>query len=152
MFVLGESCVLSSTSTGWFMPSLVISQLLLFLSLYGLHTPHIICLMWLFLIISLYILPSDILECTSGPCQNGATCSELVNGYQCVCPMGYTGVHCEEGMSWCEFWYHLAVDSSFVVESYKSEIYCCTCTCYHMNITVNPYVIKHSKICLLINN
>ena len=39
----------------------------------------------------------DILECASNPCQNGATCSDLENGFECVCPFGYRGALCEEG-------------------------------------------------------
>ncbi|XP_035679036.1 IgGFc-binding protein-like [Branchiostoma floridae] len=34
-------------------------------------------------------------ECTSDPCQNGATCVDEVDGYTCTCVPGYEGVHCE---------------------------------------------------------
>lgn len=39
----------------------------------------------------------DIAECASNPCQNGATCSDLENGFQCSCSFGYKGRFCEEG-------------------------------------------------------
>ena len=39
----------------------------------------------------------EINNCVSNPCSNGATCQNYVNGYTCLCPIGYTGVHCEQG-------------------------------------------------------
>jgi len=39
----------------------------------------------------------DINECSSDPCQNGATCKDDVNGYACGCADGYTGTLCETG-------------------------------------------------------
>lgn len=35
--------------------------------------------------------------CDSNPCQHGATCSSVVDGYVCVCEQGYTGDNCETG-------------------------------------------------------
>ncbi|XP_035694373.1 neurogenic locus notch homolog protein 1-like [Branchiostoma floridae] len=43
----------------------------------------------------------DIDECTSGPCQNGATCNNMENMYSCTCAPGYTGVHCETDINEC---------------------------------------------------
>ena len=34
---------------------------------------------------------SDIDECESNPCQNGAACTDAVNGYTCQCRDGYEG-------------------------------------------------------------
>lgn len=34
-------------------------------------------------------------ECVSSPCQNGGTCTDLLNGYQCSCASSYTGLNCE---------------------------------------------------------
>lgn len=32
--------------------------------------------------------------CFSNPCQNGGTCTNSLNGYQCKCPSKWTGVNC----------------------------------------------------------
>ena len=39
----------------------------------------------------------DIDECASGPCQNGGSCIDQVNGYQCQCSPGYTDLQCQTG-------------------------------------------------------
>lgn len=33
--------------------------------------------------------------CTSSPCENGGTCEEIENNYQCQCKTGYMGYNCE---------------------------------------------------------
>ena len=33
--------------------------------------------------------------CSSDPCQNGATCTDRENSYQCTCLLGYNGTNCE---------------------------------------------------------
>lgn len=40
---------------------------------------------------------SDINECLSNPCHNGATCVDLIGNYRCNCKAGYTGGNCETG-------------------------------------------------------
>ena len=40
---------------------------------------------------------SDIDECVSEPCANGATCNDGVNHFDCSCVDGYTGRVCETG-------------------------------------------------------
>ncbi|KAJ8388788.1 hypothetical protein AAFF_G00130210 [Aldrovandia affinis] len=41
-------------------------------------------------------------ECESAPCQNGASCEDLINSYECVCSPGYAGAHCEVDIDECE--------------------------------------------------
>ena len=43
------------------------------------------------------VITSDIDECASNPCDNGGTCDDLLNNYQCQCVIGYTGEQCEIG-------------------------------------------------------
>ncbi len=40
---------------------------------------------------------SDVNECESSPCSNGATCVNLIAGYHCICPSGYNYTHCQNG-------------------------------------------------------
>ena len=44
---------------------------------------------------------TDIDECSSDPCENGATCQDEVNQYSCLCAGGYTGTHCETEIDEC---------------------------------------------------
>ena len=45
-------------------------------------------------------LISELKECKSNPCRNGATCVDKLNGYICDCGSNkYSGVHCEQGLS-----------------------------------------------------
>ena len=44
-----------------------------------------------------HVFVVDVNECGSSACLNGATCLDLVNGFQCQCPVGYTGTFCQTG-------------------------------------------------------
>ena len=37
-------------------------------------------------------------DCLSVICYNGGTCVDGVNTYACICPEGYEGTHCEQGI------------------------------------------------------
>ncbi|XP_048351562.1 coagulation factor VII [Sphaerodactylus townsendi] len=41
-----------------------------------------------------YTLPK---RCNSNPCQNGGTCTNHLQNYVCLCPVGYVGRNCETG-------------------------------------------------------
>ena len=53
--------------------------------------------MYIIIIIIILLCLIDIDECASGPCQNGGTCTDQVNGYQCQCAPGYTDLQCHTG-------------------------------------------------------
>ena len=36
-------------------------------------------------------------ECDSTPCENGGSCSDKINSFQCTCQDGYTGNTCQGG-------------------------------------------------------
>ncbi len=38
---------------------------------------------------------TDINECASQPCRNGATCTDLTNGFNCSCTAGWIGTLCQ---------------------------------------------------------
>ena len=40
---------------------------------------------------------ADFDECDSSPCQNGGSCTDIVNGHTCNCVAGYDGTNCENG-------------------------------------------------------
>ncbi len=42
-------------------------------------------------------LISEIDECESIPCSNGATCINEINAYHCICQAGYNYSHCQNG-------------------------------------------------------
>ena len=42
---------------------------------------------------------SDVLECSSRPCQNGALCLDLIDLYSCRCQNGFEGNECEVDMT-----------------------------------------------------
>ena len=43
----------------------------------------------------------DIDECASDPCQNGATCTNLLNAFECECAPGFSGDLCEINIDEC---------------------------------------------------
>ena len=40
---------------------------------------------------------SDINECESSPCKNGAICLNQIGSFDCRCAPGFTGDRCENG-------------------------------------------------------
>lgn len=44
----------------------------------------------------------EINECGSNPCENGGTCTDLINDFSCVCAPGYTGDTCMINIDECD--------------------------------------------------
>ena len=44
------------------------------------------------LFISLYLDP-----CSSNPCQNGGLCQSTNSTFDCICPLGFSGLSCSKG-------------------------------------------------------
>lgn len=42
---------------------------------------------------------TDVDECLDRPCLNGGTCINNAGSYTCRCPVGYTGMNCEQGIA-----------------------------------------------------
>ena len=40
-------------------------------------------------------------ECASRPCQNNGSCTDAINGYNCICLPGFTGKSCEIDINEC---------------------------------------------------
>ena len=51
------------------------------------------------LVLQSVCLLSDIDDCAADDtlCHNGGTCNNLDGSYECICPTGYFGKHCETG-------------------------------------------------------
>ena len=44
-----------------------------------------------------YLCVVDINECSPNQCNNGGSCTDLVNGFSCSCVAGYNGDDCSNG-------------------------------------------------------
>ena len=49
--------------------------------------------------LQLTFVTTDTNECQSSPCQNGGTCIDQVNAYQCTCKDDWKGTNCDTGKS-----------------------------------------------------
>ena len=43
----------------------------------------------------------ECMDTASSPCQNNATCTDLINDYNCTCQPGFAGKNCEENIDEC---------------------------------------------------
>ncbi|XP_070534046.1 protein eyes shut homolog [Ptychodera flava] len=68
---------------------------------------------------------TDINECASDPCQNGAQCIDLVDGYICNCTQGWAGDLCTEDVDECES--SPCVNGALCRQKSPGEGYVCYC-------------------------
>ena len=57
-----------------------------------------VLLTFYYILITYFYNVTDIDECISQPCVNGATCDDMVNMYECICAVGWTGEECQTGI------------------------------------------------------
>ncbi|XP_011663142.2 sushi, von Willebrand factor type A, EGF and pentraxin domain-containing protein 1 [Strongylocentrotus purpuratus] len=67
---------------------------------------------------------TDINECASDPCQNGATCVDLTGSFQCICASGFSGRDCEIDIDDCAL-YQPCLHNGTCVDLVNS--YSCVC-------------------------
>ena len=49
---------------------------------------------------TLFLLFSDIDECSSNPCGHGGTCIDHIDGFDCLCPPQWMGSTCQLGKTY----------------------------------------------------
>ena len=69
-----------------------ISSIMLFWLCY-----QVCCENWICILMTI-VYTLEINECASVSCQNGGTCDDLVNDFQCQCRDGYVGTYCQTGI------------------------------------------------------
>ncbi len=43
------------------------------------------------------LIISDVNECLHSPCENGGSCENGIGSYSCLCPVQWSGMHCDKG-------------------------------------------------------
>ena len=59
------------------------------------------------------VVYSDINECWPTPCENGGTCEDRINSYNCTCVPGYIGKDCETG-GWPFYHHHFQCSAKYL--------------------------------------
>jgi hypothetical protein len=78
----------------------------------------------------------DINECSESPCNNNGTCNNYNGGFNCTCPVQWTGLDCTEEVDFCED--NLCQNSACVA---LETTYSCSCnsgwTGQFCNVNIN---------------
>lgn len=70
---------------------------------------------------------TDVDECSSNPCQNGATCIDAVNGYTCNCSSEWMGSMCNIEYNACSPDFKNCKNGATCQTTPRSRDYNCTC-------------------------
>ena len=72
------------------------------------------------IVISTFLDIIDVDDCALNPCMNGATCTDLLNDYNCSCVGSWKGKNCDwitgELVSDCSRSYDILVNQTFFVK------------------------------------
>ncbi|XP_053395863.1 fibropellin-1-like [Mercenaria mercenaria] len=104
----------------------------------------------LLLTLSYYVSATDINECKSTTCLNGASCIDGTNGYTCSCKAGFSGDLCQTDIDECK-------SSPCQNEAICTDIingYVCTCVAGYSGVRCESDVdecrsipCKHGAVC-----
>ena len=102
----------------------------------------------------------ETLACASNPCQNGATCFDNNGGgggYACLCPVGFEGTNCENGiysLTFSSFFSSSPLCKMFSLFSWHVmrfiHYYAIYASCLHSGIFIYLYICSRSLLNMLL--